>query len=133
MKSFISTVCLVIVPMFCTGCLLPYYYPASPSTRIMEASDFVPGITTKAEVFLRFGNSFSISPDEKKFQYFYTTNKGHYGVMAGIPGDTGAIHGPLDLVSYHVITITFDDNGVVTSCADTFSQKENPPLFKNPF
>jgi hypothetical protein len=99
--------------MFSISCIMPYYAPIFSGKRQIDLSGVKPGVTTKEEVVLQFGNAFTISRNETLFTTGCCLVKGYYGWMYVVPYGQAGLLSEKGITSCYEIEIEFDDNDVV--------------------
>jgi len=114
----------LIASLFCSSCIiLPIYVPQESGSGVVDTSNVKPGVTTKVDVFLEFGNAFQkISDDGKLFTATYA-KQGHFFWLYGIGGGLDASKGKI-IIDVYEVEIEFDDNDVVKRC-ETFKLPRN--------
>jgi hypothetical protein len=122
-KKYCIIILMVVVPIFCCSCPVPLYFPSRDlgSARI-DTSDIRPGVTTKEDVLLRYGNSFyTIDDNEQLFRTAFTDSDKFVLFLVFGAGYTGfgiPAYGK-EFNAFYEIEIEFDDNDVVKRC-ETF-------------
>jgi hypothetical protein len=121
-KSSLLFLYLLAAILCCSSCIIPShdirYYG-----KVVNITSIKPGVTTKEEVFLQYGN-FKISDDEKLFTARYHRIEGvDFLITKMNPGDLFPLlsaHAEHSLwciaTEEYEIEIEFDDNDVVKRC-----------------
>lgn len=116
-----ALILLIIAAFFCCSCPIPIYYQKDVGARI-DPSSLKPGISTKEDVFLRFGSTFQEVGDSEKL-FMATFSESDYfalflAVGASYAGTVFPVYGKYFNAAYEV-EIEFDDNDVLKRC-ETF-------------
>lgn len=91
------------------------------SSKIANISlDIKPGVATKEEIFLKYGNAFTISDDEKVFtrKYVRTEESGLFVSSLCIGGCFAHDFTWGRITKEYEVEIEFDDNDVVKRCEE---------------
>jgi hypothetical protein len=114
---------LMAAPFFFCSCLIPIYSQKDLGARI-DPSSVRPALSTKVDVFLRFGSTFQEVSDSEKLVIatFAESDVFQVVLLVGI-GYTGMAAFPVYRKNFdgaYEIEIEFDDNDVVKRC-ETFN------------
>ena len=105
--------------IFNISCIFPVYIPPSHGMKLIDTSNVKPGVTTKEDVFLRFGDAFSIREDEKLFTARYILKGGYAAWVWAVPYGPMGTFGEKTSENVYELEIEFDDKDVVKRC-ETF-------------
>jgi hypothetical protein len=130
---FFTNLFVLAAYMSVISCILPVYVPPYHGTGL-DISNIKAGITTKEDVFLKFGYVFNISEDEKLFTADYNLDNGFFVwlwfVGAGYSG-SGGMYGYRDIRNNYEVEIEFDNNDIVKRC-ETFKLPRDQSQEKKP-
>jgi|WetSurSiteA1Bulk_404760.scaffolds.fasta_scaffold168516_1 hypothetical protein len=113
-RRYFSLVVLIAVPLFCCSCPIPLYWPKNVGLQV-DSSGVKPGVTTKEDFFLRFGDRFyPIDDNERLFRTGFSDADAFLLVLA-LPYGVVPVYGKEFWVFYEV-EIEFDDNDIVKRC-----------------
>jgi hypothetical protein len=116
-KRYFTLIVLIAAPFFYCSCLVPLYWPKTIGLQI-DSSGVKPGVTTKEDMFLRFGNIFfPVDDNEKLFRTGFFDSDGVFLLFLAYPGAV-PVYGK-DFTVFYEVEIEFDDNDVVKRC-ETF-------------
>jgi hypothetical protein len=122
MKTFrrYSALFLLMVAQFIfCSCPIPIYYQTKNLGPRIDPSSIKPGISTKKDVFLRFGSTFQEVGDSEKFVMATFAESDVFGLFLFVgAGYSGAVFPVYDkkIDAAYEIEIEFDGNEVVKRC-----------------
>jgi hypothetical protein len=129
-----ALIILIVAPFFCCSCPIPVYYSKDSGSARIDSSGVRPGVTTKEDVFIRFGNTFkSVGDSEKLFMATLAESDVFYLLLfvgAGYTGTAFPVYGK-NFDAVYEVEIEFDDNDVIKRC-ETFKLPRDKSQEKKP-
>jgi hypothetical protein len=126
-RKFCAVILIIVAPFFCCSCPIPLYYSTDSGQARINSSGIRAGVTTKEDVFLRFGNSFKTTDDNEKLYTARYTESDKFLLLLVVAGGLSAGGVPVydkDYYDIYEVKIEFDDNDVVKRC-ETFKLQWN--------
>jgi hypothetical protein len=108
---------LVMVSLFFSSCILPVYFPRD-SKGLINTSDIKPGVTTKEDLFLEFGNAFLKNSDDEKLFTATVFDQKQFGLIGFLPYCCIFPIYERKMGGLYEIDVEFDDNDVVKRCEE---------------
>jgi hypothetical protein len=114
-RIFTTSITLISALVLCVSCPFPLYWKKNTGLQV-DSSRVTPGVTTKMDMFLRFGNRFHPVDDNEKLFMASFRDADVSIIMLALPtGQFFPVYGKESKALY-IVEIEFDDNDVVKRC-----------------